>query len=157
MRRAVLDAGVDELLLESGDQSQSRRGFECGERATQELARAAFPWRAVGVAQVAEKEMFRCGTVGEIDTYLGGGVGHDHQVAAGAERGIEDRSESGLHQVGVRPTDTLAPARMNFLRRKPLAADVSRDVAGTDENQFLAQHQGLMGRAEGQRDLRIEP
>jgi hypothetical protein len=95
--RAVLDSGVDELLLEGGDQPQAGRGIECRERATQEFARAAFPGRAVGVADIAEDEMFRCRTVGEIDAHLGGRVGHDHQVAAGAERRVEDRSEGRLH------------------------------------------------------------
>ena len=60
---ALLVAGIDELLLERGDQAQAGRGVQRGDRAAQELARAALPRRAVGVADVAQEEMLRRGTV----------------------------------------------------------------------------------------------
>ena len=62
----------------------------------------------------------------------------------GAERGVEDRSEGGLHQVGVGPADALAAARFDLARREALAAHVAGDVAGADEDQFLAQHVPLL-------------
>ena len=141
---ALLVAGVDELLLERGDQAQAGRRIQCGDGAAQELARAAFPGRAVGVADVAEEEMLRRGVVGEIDAHLGGGIGHDHQIAGGAERRVEDRAECRLHQVGMRPADALAPPRIDFPRGKALAADVAGNIAGADEDQFLAQHGALL-------------
>jgi hypothetical protein len=67
----VLDAGIDELLLEGGDEVQAARLFQRLDGAAQELARAALPGRAVGVADVAEEEMLRRRAIAEIDPHLG--------------------------------------------------------------------------------------
>ena len=87
------------------------------------------------------------GAVGEIHPHLGRRIGHDHQIAGGAERRVEDRPERRLHQVGVRPADAFAPPRIDLAGREALAADMARDVAGADEDQFLAQHGTLLLRA----------
>ena len=71
MAGAILDAGIDELLLEGGDEVKPARRVERGDGAAQELARAALPRAAIGVADVAKDEMLRHRTVGEIDARLG--------------------------------------------------------------------------------------
>ena len=99
MAGAILDAGIDELLLEGGDEVKPARRVERGDGAAQELARAALPRAAVGVADIAEDEMLRRRAVGEIDARLGAHVWHHHEIAAGAERRVEDRPEGRLHQI----------------------------------------------------------
>ena len=141
---AVLVAGIDELLFERGDKLQPGCRIERGDRAAEELARAAFPRRAVGIADVAKEEVLRRGAIGEIHPHLGRRIGYDHQIAGGAERRVEDRPERRLHQVGVSPADALATSRIDVAGRKPLAPDMAGDVAGTDEDQFLAQHGVLL-------------
>ena len=140
MARPILDAGIDELLLEGGDEMKPARRIERGDGAAQELARAALPRAAVGVADIAEDEMLRRGAVGEIDTRLGAHVWHHHEVAAGAERRIEDRPEGRLHQIGVGPADALLLAGPKLARRKSLAAHMAGDVAVPYKDQFLTQH-----------------
>ena len=137
---AVLIAGIDELLLERRDQAPAAGILERADGTPQELARAALPGRAIGIADIAEEEMFRCGAVGEVDTHLRRRIGHDHQVAGGSEGRIEHGAECGLHQVGVCPAHAPGAARVDGLRGKSFAANMARDVADADKNQFLAQH-----------------
>ena len=54
--RAVIGAGIDEFLLERGDEVQAGCRLQLARGAAQEVARAAFPRGAVGGADVAEKE-----------------------------------------------------------------------------------------------------
>src|SRR5262245_55165264 len=61
--------------------------------APQELARAALPRAAVGVANIAEKKMLGRRSIAEIDIHFCRRVRHDHEIAAGTERRIEDRPE----------------------------------------------------------------
>ena len=113
------------------------------DRPAEELARAALPRRAVGVADVAQKEVFRRRPILEVHPDLDCRIGHDHQVAGGAERRIEDRPECRLHQVGMCPADSLAAPRLDVTGREALAAYMAGDVAGTDKDQFLSQHVAL--------------
>ena len=55
--RPVLIPRIDELLLEGGDQAQATGLGQRGNAAAEELARAALPRGAVGVADIAEEEM----------------------------------------------------------------------------------------------------
>ena len=105
--RTVRGAGVEELLLERGDQAKARHLFELLDGAAQEIARAAFPGGAVGIADVAEKEMLDRRAVAKIDPHFGGGVGHDHEIAGGAERRVPDRPERRHHQIAAGPADAL--------------------------------------------------
>ena len=107
MAGTLLHPGIDELLLEGGDEVQPARGIERGDGAAQELARAAFPRGTVGVADVAEKEVLDRRAVVEIDAHLGGHIRHHHEIAAGAEWRIENDPERVLHQIGVGPADAL--------------------------------------------------
>jgi hypothetical protein len=84
--------------------------------------------------------MFRCRSVAEIHARFGTHIRHDHEIAAGAEGGIEDRPEGRLHQIGMRPANALLLAPGQLARRKPLTAHMARDVAGPYENQILTQH-----------------
>jgi hypothetical protein len=93
----MLIAGVDELLLERGDQAQAGCRIHRLDGAAQELARTALPRRAVSLADIAEKEVLGRGIVCEVHAHLRRRIGHDHQIAAGAERRVEDRPERGLH------------------------------------------------------------
>ena len=141
---AMLVAGVDELLLERRDQLQAGRRIHRLDGAAQELARAALPRRPISVADVTQKEMLGRGIVREVHAHLRRRIGHDHQITAGAERRVEDRPERGLHQVGMRPANALASARIDLAGRKTLAANVPRDVADANKHQFLAQHHALL-------------
>jgi hypothetical protein len=76
----------------------------------------------------------------EIDSHLGGTIGHDHEVTARAERRIEDRTEAGLHQVGMGPADARLAAGLKLARREALATHEACDVAGAYECQLLMQH-----------------
>ena len=62
--------GIDELLLEGGDQMQLARRVERGDGAAQKLPPAALPGAPV-VADVAEDEMFWRRAISEIDAGLG--------------------------------------------------------------------------------------
>jgi hypothetical protein len=134
----------DEFLLEGGDELEPACLIEGRGGAAQELTRAALPGAAVGVADISQKEVLGRRAVAEIDIHLGGWIGHDHEIAAGAERRIEDRPEAGLHQVGMGPADTGLGPRLQRPRRKALAAHQSGDVAGAYENQPFAQHDGSL-------------
>ena len=139
----ILYSRIDEFLLEGGDQLEPAHLFECRDRPAQEIARATFPRAAVGVANVAEEEMLDFGAgraLAEIDTDLGGSIGHDHEIPARAERRIEDRTEAGLHQVGMGPADARLAARLELARREALAPHQPGDVASADEKELLAQH-----------------
>src|SRR5262249_6005280 len=89
---------------------------------------------------VAKEEMFGRAAVCEVDPDLGSGVRHDHQIAAGAKRRLPNRTKGGHHQIRMCPADPFLPSAVNFLRRKPLSADMPGDVAGGDEEQFLTEH-----------------
>ena len=64
-----LDAGIDELLLERRDEVQPILRGQGRAGAAEEVARAAFPGRAVGVADVAQAELFQRRPVGEVDAH----------------------------------------------------------------------------------------
>ena len=91
--RPVGGAGVEELLLKGRHKAKARDVGQLLDSAAQKIARAAFPGAAVGVADIAEKEMLDRRTVAEIDAHLDRGVGDDHEVSGGAERGVPDRTE----------------------------------------------------------------
>src|SRR5205814_3018132 len=55
----LLDPGIREFLLEGGEQRQPRLLFERVDGPAQEMPRAAFPMRLVGVQEVAEIEPLR--------------------------------------------------------------------------------------------------
>ena len=78
--------------------------------------------------------------IGEINAALGIRIGHDHQIAARAERRIEDRAEGRLHEIGMGPADALLPPRRELARRKPLAAHMACDVTRPDKNQLFPDH-----------------
>src|SRR5690349_10115392 len=123
MAGPILYSRIDEFLLEGARKLESARLLECRDRSAQELARATFPRAVVGVANVAEEEMLDLGAgraLAEIDPHLGGSVGHDHEVTARAERRIEDRTEAGLHQVGMGPADARLAAGLKLARREAL-------------------------------------
>jgi len=61
---------------------------------------------------------------------------------AGTERRVEDRPEGRLHQIGMGPADTLLLALGKLARRKSLAPNMARDVAGPNKDQLFAQHGG---------------
>ena len=144
--RQVLDAGIDELLLEGGEQMETACLFQRGGSAAQERAHTALPRAAVSVADIAEEEMLRGRAVAEVHMHFGGRIRHDHEVAARSERRVEDRPEAGLHQVGVSPADAGLSPRRQFACRKALAANEPRDIASPDENQLFAQHGAPSGR-----------
>ncbi len=140
MARQILDARVDELLLEGRLQIEAARLLQRGDRTAQELAHAAFPRSTVRFANIAEEEVLRCGAVAEIHMHLSRRIRHDHEIAGGAERRVEDRTEAGLHQIGMGPADAGLSARRQFGSGKPLAAHQPGNVAGSNENEFFAQH-----------------
>src|SRR5262249_28068211 len=80
------------------------------------------------------------GTVFKINPDRCSGIRHNHQVAAGPKRRIEDRAKRCLHQIGVRPTNPLVSPRINLPGGKSLTAYMAGNVTGADEDQFLAQH-----------------
>src|SRR6516164_7135380 len=56
---------------------------------------------------------------------------------AGTERRVEDRPEGRLHQIGMGPADTLLLALGKLARRKSLAPNMARDVAGPNKDQLF--------------------
>ena len=140
MTRQILDAGIDKLLFERGDQVEPAHLCQRSGRATQKRAHAAFPRAAIRIADVAEKEVLRRAIVAEIHVHFGGWVRHDHEVAAGAEWRVENLPEAGLHQIGVGPADSGLAPRGQLRSWKALTAYEPCDVAGPNENQFFTQH-----------------
>ena len=150
MAGPVLDPGIDEFLLEGARKLEPARLLKRRDRPAQELARAALPRAAVGVADIAEDEMLNwsADALAEIDAHLGRRVWHDHEIPAGAKRRIEDRAEAGLHQVGMGPADPRLAPPFELARREALAAHEPRDVAGAYECQLLMQH-AILARSSG--------
>ena len=70
MAGTILNAGIDELLLEGGNEVKPARRIERCDSAARELARAALPRATIGVADIAEDEMLRNRAVGKIDARL---------------------------------------------------------------------------------------
>jgi len=138
----VLHAGIDELLLKGGAQIEAACLRQSGGRPAQEFAHAAGPRGAIDFAYVAEEEVLRSRAIPEVHMHFRRGVRHDHQVARGAEGRVQDRTETGLHQVGVGPANAHLAALGQLGGRKSLAPDKPRDIAGSDKNQFFAQHCG---------------
>ena len=138
--RTVGSTGIEELLLERGDQAEACHFIELPDSAAQKIARAAFPGATVGIADVAKKEMLDRRAIGKIDPHLGRGIGHNHEVSGSAERRVPDWPERRHHQVAACPPDTLLEAQRQLARGEPLAAREARDVAGRHKNQLFPNH-----------------
>ena len=121
--RPILDAGIDEFLLEGGDQLEPARLVPGLATARRRNSRGQHSQGLPSVLRMSpRKKCSRRRAVAEIDIHLGARIGHDHEIAAGAERRIEDRPEAGLHQIGVGPADAGLLPRLQLARRKALAA-----------------------------------
>src|SRR5271166_743665 len=138
--RPVGRTGVDDFLLEGGDQAKACCVFELSHGAAQEITRAAFPSAAIGIADIAHEEMLNRRSVAEIDPNLDRRVGHDHEISSGAERGVPDRPKRRHHQIAAGPTNALLEPQWKLACREPLAPREARDVAGRDENEFFPDH-----------------
>ena len=143
--RPVGYAGIEKLLLEGRHKAKARDVGQLLDGTAQKIARAAFPGAAVGVADIAEKEMLDRGTVAEIDPHLDRGVGDDHEITGGAERGVPDRTEGRHHQIAAGPTHTLLQPCRKLAGRESLAAHEPRNVAGRDEDEFFRDHRVTSG------------
>jgi hypothetical protein len=86
--------------------------------------------------------MFGRRSIGEIDTDLLAGIGHDHQIAGGTEQRIPDRPTRSVLDWRA-SIDAVVVPRLKLRSRKSLAANMISNVVGTNENQFLALHDAL--------------
>jgi hypothetical protein len=137
--RPVLDAGIDEFLLEDGFDHEAGLGLKRRQRAAQEIPRAAGPGRAVQLLQVGEVEMLGRALV---EGHLHGGfrVRHHHEVARGAEGGRQDRAEGRDHDVGGGEPHALPQPALQLRGRKALAAHEAGQIANAHEDQFFLLH-----------------
>src|SRR5205085_2450861 len=101
----VLDAGVDELMLERREELQASRLFERFQAPAQKIPRAAFPRSSVRMPDVAEIEMLWRAVIVEVDMHVGRWIGDEDQIAGRTERRVADRPECGDHGVGWNPAD----------------------------------------------------
>jgi len=138
--RPVGDASVEKFLFERRDKAHARNLFQLVYGAAQEIARAAFPRTAVGVADVPQEEVLDRRTVAKIDLDLDRRVGNDHEVPGGAKGRIPDRSEGRHHQIAASPAHALFEPCWQLARREALPAHQSRDVTGRDKNEFFPDH-----------------
>jgi len=136
----VLDAGVDEFLLEDavelqpGDVLQGRKG------AAQEVARAAFPRYAGGGSDVAQEKMLGRRAVLAIHLELGRRIGDEDQVAGRAKGRVGDRSERRDHRVGGHPADARFQPGRQIGDGKALAPHAAGDLAGAHQRNRFADH-----------------
>src|SRR5262249_47048460 len=78
--------------------------------------------------------------VAEIDQHLGLRVGHQDQVAIGAERAVPDGPEGGDVDVGRRPADSLGHPGLQVPAGKALAPHLAGDVAVAEHDEVVAKH-----------------
>jgi hypothetical protein len=138
--RQLFHPGIDELLLEGREQAITRDLLQRRQTAAQEIARAAGPGRAVGLADIAEIEMLRRAFVVIAHPDLGLRIGHQDQIAGGPEGRIADGAEAGDHAVGRNPAHALAQALRQVLQGEALAPDPSGHLAGADHDERFAIH-----------------
>ena len=138
--RQLLHPGIDELLLEGREEAKAGDLLQRRQAATQEIARAAGPGRAVGLADIAEIEMLRRALVVIAHPDLGLRIGHQDQIAGGPEGRVADDAEAGDHAVGRNPAHALAQALRQILEGKALAPDPSGHLAGADHDERFAIH-----------------
>src|ERR1700730_9107041 len=143
--RPIGGARVEEFLLECRVEAKARRLIQLLDGASQEVARTAFPGAAVGIADIAEKEMLDCRTVSEIDPHLDGRVGHDHQIPGRAKGGVPDRPKGRHHQIAAGPAHALLEPPRELAQGKTLAAYKARDVASPDKDEFFSDHAAAKG------------
>ncbi len=137
--RPVLGAGIDQLLLEAGQQGQAELRLQRCQGTTEEPARAALPGHAVRAVEVAEQQAdVRRARRG--DERPRRRVRHQHQVARSAERRVVDRAESGEHEVAGGDADTAPHALRQLGRGDRLAAQQPREVGGADKGERLRRH-----------------
>ena len=141
-RRALRRAGIDQLLLEGGEQVQAELRPERRKRTREEAARTTLPGCCLRAEEVAEQQV-DVGRAGHRDARLRRRVRHQHQVASRAERRVVDWSERRQHQVAVGDADAPAHATRQFSQRDRLAAQQPGQVAGADEGQRLRRHTAI--------------
>src|ERR1700733_7613176 len=139
-------AAIGEFLLESGEQLDARLALEPLERPAQNLARTKIPGRALRGPDVADEEIFRR-TLLERHQNPGAGIRHEEHRADRAERRHLNGAEGRNEHVGGRETHAALQSRGQVGQRKTLAAEVSRQIAGADENNLFALHPSLYIRA----------
>ena len=103
--RQLLDAGIDELVLEGGVELQAGRLLRAPPSRGAGTRAGSIPRRAVGLADVAQEKMLGRAAVAEIDVHLGRRIRHEDQVAGRAEGRVGDRPERRDHRVGRHPAD----------------------------------------------------
>ncbi len=145
-----LDAGIDELLLERGEQrSAGRRPSAPPPRGAGNRA-GSTPRRAVGGHHVAEIEALGGAPSpnSTLTLVLGSGT---RIMSPSVPNGVAVIGPNGdiMMLVGTQPTPDF-DARGEIARRKPLAAHEPGHIAGADHDERFAMH-GLCPKAETQK------
>ena len=76
----------------------------------------------------------------EFDLDLGAGIGHQHDLALGAERRLQDRAERGHHDVARRQADPDAHPGRQIGGRESLPAHQPGEIAGTKKDERFGFH-----------------
>jgi hypothetical protein len=139
---AIVHAVIQKFVLEGGQQRAAADQPELRQRPTKEIARTAFPRRAVRHPDVAHEKMLARPAVIKVHTEFGGRVGHQHHLPGGAERRIGDRAEGGDHRIGLDPADPVEQAGRQVAGRKPFAAHATGHLTGTGHDQRFTNHDG---------------
>src|SRR3984885_14796352 len=139
-------AAIRELLLERGEQLDARLGLQPPQRPAQDLARTEIPGLALRGADAADEEILRR-TLLERHQNPGAGIRHEEHLAERAERRHLNGTEGRNEHVGGRETHAALQSRAQVCQRKTLAAEVSRQIAGADEDNLFALHPSLYIRA----------
>ena len=145
MRRHAI---VGELLLERRIQPQTALALQCLERTTQHLTWTEVPRLALRGPQIRDKEELARAAL-ERHEHARGRVGQEEHFAHGSEGRHLDRAECPHKEVGRRLADSALQLRRQVRGREALAAEVTRQVSGTDEDDRLALHRRCAGDRHG--------
>ncbi len=132
-------AGVREFLLEGGEQPNPGLARETLERPAQYMARAETPRRPVRRLDIAHEEILGRAVV-ERDEHPRFGIRNEEDFPHGAERRRLNRSERRYENVRRGEPDAALQPGGEVGGRKALAAKMSRQVAGSDEDDLFPLH-----------------
>jgi hypothetical protein len=136
--RVPFQAGKVELVLEGRAHLQASLGFEVGERALEEAARAGVPGPTVGLDDVALKEVERRRVVPQVDPRLRLRIGQEAEIPERAPGVGHQEAEGGEREVRRDPPDAAAEPALQVRDRHRAGARHAGEVGVDQKNQVFA-------------------